>query len=455
MRIVIVGGGVVGSSLAEHLLKEKHQLSVIELNADLCESIAQKLDVQIIQGSGSSPEMLRRAGIDEADMVLAVTPIDEVNMVVCALASQYEVKRRIARLRSPEFISAQSIVDLGRLGITSVIHPEQVIVDQVMQYVETPHAIDAANFEEGRILLRGYRLRDNMKLAGKTPMEVRQEISPSVVLFAAISRGGKGMIPTGNTRFEPGDIVYTLFPRESLDVFLDLVGIERKKNRKILVSGDSFAFEQMGWALSRAEHHSTLITPNYSLAETIAGRYDKISVIHGDCTNADLLRELNVNSASFFISVSDSSDYNILSTLLAKAEGAHEVVATSTETRHDRLFNSIGIDHVINPRLTAARAILDIIARGHIGAVVELSNIDIEAARYIVEPESEIAGQKVKRIARQFKAGAIIGIIVRDERIVLPDGETEIQTGDHIIVITHHRHLPTFAKLFKPRGLFG
>ncbi|MEE8576656.1 MAG: TrkA C-terminal domain-containing protein, partial [candidate division Zixibacteria bacterium] len=156
-----------------------------------------------------------------------------------------------------------------------------------------------------------------------------------------------------------------------------------------------------------------------------------------------------------FISVSSTDDFNIMSTLLAKAEGAHEVVATSTETRHDRLFNSIGIDHVINPRLTSARAILDIIARGHIGAVVELSHVDIEAARFIVEEKSEIAGAKVKRIAKKFKAGAIIGIIVRDNRILLPDGETEIAVDDHVIVIAHHKHLTSLAKLFKPKGLLG
>ncbi|MBD3402781.1 Trk system potassium transporter TrkA [candidate division GN15 bacterium] len=454
MRIVIVGGGVVGFSLAEHLLQDKHTLSLIELDKDLCDSIGQKLDVQILHGSGSSPEMLRQAGIEKADMVLAVTPNDEVNLVVCALAAQYEVKRRIARLRSSEFISENAQVSLDRLGITSVIHPEQVMADQVMQFVETPHAIDSANFEGGRVLLRGYRLRENMKLAGKTPMEVRQEIGDAVVLFVAINRGGRGMIPTGNTRFEPGDIVYSLFPRDSLDVFSDLVGIERKKHRKIIVTGDSYSFVQMGTMLNDSDHHTTFVSRDYKRAEEIAGQFDHIDVIHGDCTDADLLRELNVDSASFFISVSDSSDYNILSTLLAKAEGAHEVVATSTETRHDRLFNSIGIDHVINPRLTAARAILDIIARGHIGAVVELSNVDIEAARYIVEAESEIVGQKVKRIAKKFKAGAIIGIIVRDDRIVLPGGETVIEADDHIIVITHHKHLPTVAKLFKPRGFF-
>jgi len=270
------------------------------------------------------------------------------------------------------------------------------------------------------------------------------------------ARGRQGMIPTGNTRFEPGDVVYSLFPRESLEPFLGLVGQEKKKKRKLIVTGDSYASVQVAERLENSDHHVTFVSPDYEQAEIIAGKFGSLEVIHGDCTEVDFLREINVDAASFFIALSDTDDYNIMSALLAKAEGAHEVVATTTETRHDRLFNSIGIDHVINPRLTAARAILDIIARGHIGAVVELSHIDIEAARYIVEEESGIVGKKVKNIAKKFKAGAIIGIIVRQNRIILPDGETEIQADDHIIVITHHKHLSTLSKLFRPRGgLFG
>lgn len=455
MRIIIVGGGVVGSSLAEHLLKDGHQLTLVEQNNQLCEQLGAKLDLQIICGSGSSPEMLRHAGLKDADMVLAVTPNDEVNLVTCALAAQHNVTRRIARLRSPEFIEDGAMVDLQGMGVTSVIHPEKVMADQILQFVETPHAVESANFENGEILLRGYRIRDNMAIANKTPMEIRQEIEPAVVLFAAINRNGKGMIPTGNTRIEAGDILYSLFPRSSLEQFLSLVGIEKQKKRKIIVTGDSYASVEMAKLLDSTDHHVTFVDPNYEQAEEIAGKFGSLEVLHGDCTDNDLLREINVDRASFFISVSAEDDYNLMSALLAKAEGAHEVMATLTETQHTRLFNSVGVDHVIHPRLTAARAILDIIARGHIGAVVELSNIDIEAVRYIVEEDSQIVGKKVKEIARKFKAGAIIGIIVREDRIVLPGGETEIMAGDHIIVITYHEHVSTLSKLFRTRSFFG
>jgi trk system potassium uptake protein TrkA len=163
---------------------------------------------------------------------------------------------------------------------------------------------------------------------------------------------------------------------------------------------------------------------------------------------------LYVDRASFFISVSDSPDYNMLAALLAKAEGAHEVIATTTDMRHNKLYNSIGIDHVINPRLTTAREILEIISRGYIGAVVHLSDVDIQAVRFNVDATSEMAGAKVRKAATKLKKGSIIGVIVREGKMILPEGETVIEANDHLIVITHRRNLPTLSRLFKPRGLF-
>jgi trk system potassium uptake protein TrkA len=454
MRIVIVGGGVVGSSLAEHLINDGHTLSLIEKNPQLSELLSGKHDIHVFQGNGASPTLLKEAGIAKADLVVAVTPNDTVNMVVCGIAVQYNVPQRIARLRGREFRKGNPDFDIEKMGITEVIHPEKVMVDQILQYVTTPHAVESANFENGRVLLRGYRIRDNMPIAGKTPQEIRAEIAPDVVLFAAIVRASKGMIPDGTTVIEAGDILYTLFPRESLDRFLAMMGQEKKKTRKIIATGDSFALMEMSRALQATDNKVMIVDPDYDEAQRIAGTFDGIDVIHGDCTNVDLLREINVEAASYFIAVSHEADYNMMSSLLAKAEGAHEVIATSGESRHDRLFKSIGIDHVVNPRKTAAREILEIISRGHIGAVVHLSNVDIEAVRFTVEPNSEITGQKIKRIARKLQKGSIIGVIVREDRMILPGGETTVEEGDHLIVITHHKNLSAVSKLFKPRGLF-
>jgi len=445
---------VVGYSLAEHLLKDKHHLSLIETNPDLCRTISEKLDLQILNGSGSSPALLKEAGLAGADMVLAVTPSDEVNLVVCTIAAQYDVPRRIARLRSNEFAETSKLVDLEKLGITSVIHPEKALVDHILQFVRTPHAMESADFEGGRILMRGYRVTEKTPLAHKTPQEIRRAIAPNVVLFSALVREGVGVIPGGDTEIEPGDILYTLFPRESLDRFLDLVGVERKSSRKIIMTGDSYSTLELARALNQTENQVTYVDPNLDHAKTAAGMFDRIEVLHGDCTDPDLLSELNVDKASFFIAVSEGADYNMLSALLAKSGGAHEIIATTTESLHDKLFNSIGIDHVINPRLTTAREILEMISRGHIGAVVKLSDVDIEAIRFTVDPNSPIAESKVKKLAHKLKRGSIIGVIVRENKMILPDGETVIEADDHVIMITHHRNLPTISKLFKPRGAF-
>ncbi len=453
MRIIIVGGGIVGNSLAEYLLHEKHHISMVELDPNLCAQSSEKLDMQVIQGSGSSPAVLKAAGIENANMVLAVTPNNEVNMIVCAIAAQHNVKRRIARLRGGEFADDSGLIDLKKIGITSVIHPEKVLVDNILQFVETPHAIQSANFENGQILMRGYQITKDMPITGKTTREIREGIAPDIILFAAIVRDGVGMIPDGETKIEAGDTMYALFPRKSIDRFMHLIGYE-KKNRKIIITGDTFATMELAHAFENLDYNVTYVNPNIKHAHTAAAQFENIEVLHGDCTEEDILTELNVNKASFFIAVSDSADYNMLSALLAKAEGAHEVIATTTDTSHNKLYSSIGIDHVINPRLTTAREILEIISRGHIGAVVKLSNVDIEVVRLTVDPGSDIAGMKVRNLATKMQRGTMLGVIVRDDKMILPDGETEILADDHVIVITYHKNLSTISKLFKPRGFF-
>lgn len=453
MKIVIIGGGIVGNSLAEYLVHEKHHLVLVEIDPELCMIVSEKLDMQVINGSGSSPAILKEAGIESADMILAVTPNNEINMVACSIAAQYGVKRRIARLRGQEFASEKSLIDLNKMGITSVIHPEKVLIDQIMQFVDTPHAVQAANFEEGKILMRGYKIDEKMPIAGKSLREIRQMIAPDIILFSAIVRNGYGMIPDGTSVIESGDIVYTLFPRESMNRFLELVALE-KKNRKIIITGDTYATLELASTFDQNEfYHVTFVDPDLEHAKKAAERFNNLEIIHGDCTEGDLLKELNVDKASFFIAVSDSPDYNVLSALLAKAEGAHEVIVTTTDMSHNKLYNSIGIDHVINPRLTTAREILEIISRGHIDAVVKLSDVDIEAVGFSVAKESSIAGKKVKRIATKLKRGSIIGVIVRDDKMIIPDGETVIEADDHVIIITRNKNLPTISKMFRSRWI--
>lgn len=449
LKIVIVGGGVVGYSLGEQLIREKHTISLIEHESAVAEKIAEKLDLQVLASSGSSPRALEDAGIQDADMVIAVTPIDEINIVVCSIARQYGVPQRIARLRNQEFLSPDRSVSLLDLGVTNFIFPEKVVVDSILQFIETPGASDSVNFEDGQILLRGYDVTEKMPMAGKSLIELRQMLEPEIFIVAAIIRNGKGIIPAGDFIIEPGDKVFSLFPRTLIPKFMSLVSPSSHETKRVVLTGNNLSTLELATAIQEIVPTVILADPNRSDAEEMAVKLSKTEVVHGDCTEVDTLKEVDINRADFFIATSNEADYNMLSALLAKSEGAREVIAVSMDDRQDKLFQSIGIDHVVNPRLTAAKEIMQLISRGHIGAMARLGDAEIEAARLNVPANSQIAGMPLHRAWKKIRKGAIVGMIIRDEKVIIPNAETVFEPNDHVITIAYTRSLASIRKLFK------
>ncbi len=263
MRIIIVGGGVVGYSLAEHLRHENHDITLIEKESATYEQIRDRTDIQILCGNGTSPAILEAAGIKTADMVVAVTPFDEHNIVICSVAEQYGVERRIARIRSSEFREGVGSIDLKKMGVTLVTDPEAVLVDAIVQFIETPGATDAVNFHEGSILMRGYRVRRDMPLVGKSLREIRRETSQHPLLFIAAIRRGQAIIPDGEYTIEAEDDVFGIFPRTSLEIFLNLFGRSQKEARNVIIAGASLTAVQLADEVRKIVDKVTLIDPDY------------------------------------------------------------------------------------------------------------------------------------------------------------------------------------------------
>jgi trk system potassium uptake protein TrkA len=417
VRIVIVGGGVVGFSLARQLLHDKHTVSLIEQTPEIAEHIAEKMDLQVLSGSGTSPTVLQQAGIESADMVIAVTPVDEINILVCSIARQYGVTQRIARLRNREFISPDRHVSLIDLGVTQFIFPEQVVVDSILQYIDTPGAREAVNFENGNIFLRGYDIEAGMPMVGKSLIELRRRIEPNIFLVAAVIREGKGIIPPGDFVIEAGDKVFSLFPREVAPKFLELINESPAPVKRVIITGNNLSTMQLASAIQEKVPTLILVDSNKEHAELMAAELSKTDVIFGDCTEADTLKEMDI--------------------------------AVSMEEKQDHLFHSIGIDHVINPRVTAAKEIMQIISRGYFGSVVRLGDAEIEAVGMTIPENSKVAGVPLKKAWKKIRTSAIIGIIIRGYTMIIPDGETILEGNDHIITIAYTRTLPTIRKLFK------
>ncbi|MBN1356075.1 Trk system potassium transporter TrkA [bacterium] len=452
MRIVIIGAGMVGSSLAEELIFEGHDISIVEKDGELCRTIEEKFDVLVSHGSGSNPSILKYAGIEKADLLLAVTPDDEINIMACIIARQFNVKERIARIRSEDFLLNPPIVRLQELGVSRIIDPEKSVVESIMQFLQTPGAIEASAFENGKILMREFRITTDMPVVNKTLHEIRQMVKQHQILVMTILRNDLAIIPTGDEVVAENDEILAIFPAESLDAFLKLMNNQRGQVRKVIISGGTLTSLKLAKLLDKLIDQVILVVPDYDYGKQVANQLEQVEVLHGDCTDLDLLREIHAERADFFVGCNKNTDNNILASLLAKSLGTKEIIALSDQPRKsNRMFKSIGIDHVINPRLTTASAIMDIIHRGRMLSEIRIRDMDLEAVRILTGNNSKISNKPLKSAWKPLANKAIVGAIIRDEQLIIPEGESVLLPGDQAMIITREKTLDEIKRMFRER----
>jgi len=448
MKIIIIGAGLVGSSLAEALLHQGHDIAVIEQDAARGEQIADKLDVLIVNGSGSNPQDLEHAGLINADMVIAATPVDEVNLIACMIARQYEVQHRIARIRNADFIAGSERLAPEHFGITQVIYPEENTLNAVLNYVETPFAIDAQDFSQRSVLLRSYRISENMPLANRSLIDLRNDPKGNMLLVVAIIREEQVIIPRGDTIILPGDKPLFIFPRDARENVLSLVGVDTGSKKKAIVFGNTLTAINIARALQKELDTVTFIDPDFDHGNIAAAKLQGIDVLHGNGDDVDVLKEANVRFADFFIAASEGNDENVLACLLAKSEGAREVIAIVTDDQHTDLFLSIGLNHIINPRQLTANGILNAVLPGYVSSSLHIEKSDIDVLRLRVEAHSPVAGKPLKDSWRKAVGVSIVGAVLRDQQMMIPTGETMLEEGDLVIVFTRSAGIRRVRKLF-------
>ena len=451
MKIVIVGAGMVGYSLAEHFSGLNHNITVIERDKTLCEHVSGKLDVFVVEGTGSSPAILDEAGISSADMVIAVTPSDETNLLVCNFAMQNGVKKRITRVKSDIYTTDTPNVSLEELGVTSVIEPEREVMKRILQYVELPDVLETANFQSNDIYLRGYRITEDMPVAHKTLAEVRHMAETAPMLFVVIVRKGKSLPPTGDQKLLPGDKIVAIMPKESFKAFRLLINRKASKMKKIVVSGDSLTAIHLAEALKPLCEQVILADPDPDHGHMAASMLSGVEVFHLDCTNSDMLEEINIGQADCFIAAGKDAEDNIMSCLLAKAEGAGMVIALRDDNRYDRLFASLGMDHIIYPQEITLNAIIEKIQMVSIGAHLKLKTADVEIKRLRIRKNSPVTGKSLQQLDKLFKKAIIIGCIIRENSVIIPWGDTAIEENDEVMVLSPKENINLVNRLFKPR----
>ncbi len=434
LKVVIVGAGEVGYHIAQRLTQESKQVVVVDQSADALRRVTEVLDVQTFQGSGCSPVVLSDAGVMDADIFLAVTDSDEINIIACLFANAIAPDAiKIARIRNEEYNLYQDALTNKPLSISTIINPEIEVIKAIDRMLSVPGAVDFSEFAEGRVKLVGVRIESG-PLVGKQLMFFRDAVPDANVLIAAIVRGDELIIPSGGDEILSGDIVYFACKDTSLESVRQASGRSTGMIRDVLIIGGGNIGLRLAVLFERKGMHVKLVDKSEARCQYLAEKLNTTLVLRGDGTDQDFLREENVGEMDAVISLTSDEETNILSSLLAKNLGAKKTVTRVNKVAYQPLVSAIGIDHSVSPRLSAVNSILHHIRRGKVLSSVSIRGEGAEALEAIAQAESELVNKPVKDLA--FPRGTLLLAIVRGGDVLIPSGDSVIVPEDRIIILT-------------------
>jgi trk system potassium uptake protein TrkA len=446
MKIIIVGAGKIGTILAKSLSEENNDVYLIEANEKIAQKNIEKLDVKIIIGSGADPSVLRRASVEEAELVLAVTTSDETNLVVCALTGMLGAKRRIARVRNIPLSQMISQTGYSRFCIDEIINPEMVAAQAILKLIAAPGSSEVADFANGRILLRAFDVPASSPLCGLKMADIRDEDFPWPFLIISVIRNDLVIIPKGDTTIQAADRIYVLLPAPSLGEFLTFVNPDVKLPQKVVICGSGITGKHVAMVLSKQIRDVVLLEENMELAQEVAGELEAVRVINGSASETNILAECGIEAADAFVGASDDDHANLINSILAKKMGAKTAIVISHHQDFMPLINALDIDATINPYYLAVDHILRLVRGKGISSVVKLLEGETEALEFIAEEGSPVTKTTIGNI--RFPKDAIVGAMYTDKEVILVKGSTQIEAGKRVIVFCQKTAIKKLQALF-------
>jgi len=449
MRILIAGGGQSAALIAGRLIREGNEVIIVDRDAERCAQLEELLDARIVRGSASNVETLHKAGLAEADMLIAVTDSDETNMLACMIAqADSDIKVKVARVRSHEFEHWRRITSEVGLRIDHIIHPETDVMQRIMRVVRVPGVSDILDFADGRVKLFGMNVELESWFAGKTVEELDAAGPPANSLIAMIFRGQQVIIPHGAQKLLPGDHIYIVATEDNLESVLKFMGVplQSSLDRVFIVGG-----KQAGiWVAQELERHGVKV----KLIERDAERCAKIAemltdtiVIHGDGTDQATLEEENIEDVDAFLALTNHDEDNIIASLLARRLGARKVVALINRLNYLPMVQRLGINTSVSLRLATVDRVLQHVRKGRVLSVTTFREEEAEAIELIATIGSRYVGKKLRDI--KFPRGAIVGAIARPNgEVMVPRGGVTIQPDDHVIFFALESVVPELESAF-------
>lgn len=452
MKIIILGAGQVGASMADILASEANDVTLVDIDATHLRTLQDRLDIRTVVGNASFPMILSQAGAQDADLLLAVTNSDEINMVACVVAGcRFHTPTKIARIRTTEYLQCGEMFGQKAIPVDVLISPEQIITEHICRLIEYPSALQVLGFAGGRIQLVSVRAYEGGPLVGHPLRELREHMPKIDTRVAAIYRGDEVVIPKAETVIQPDDEVFFVAARRHIaSVMGEMRHLEKPVNRVMLAGGGNIGF-RLARELENKRYNVKLVERDRQRAEQIADGLDETVVLYGDAADEDMLVQENIQSMDVFCAVTNNDEANILSAMLAKRLGARRVMALINRSVYVDLFERSEIDLVISPRTVTVGSILAHIRRGDIVAVHSLRGGRAEAIEAIAHGDknsSRVVGRGVRDLP--LPPGTGIGAILRDDKVLIAHHDTMIESGDHVILfVVDKKHIAEVERLFQ------
>ncbi len=451
MKIVILGAGQVGSTVAESLVSEANDITVVDLDGGRLRNLQDRLDLRTVLGSAAHPSVLVEAGIEDCDLMIAVTQSDETNLVACKMAQQlFNVPTRIARLRATDYLANERVLGPDCFAVDLAICPEQVLTDYIVKLIEFPEALQVLEFAHGKVSLVAVRAFQGGPLVGHPLQDIRKHIPSVDARVAAIFRGDHTIVPEGGTVVEAGDEVFCLAATRDIRQVMHELRRMDEPVRSVMIAGGGNIGLRLARAVERA-YTVKIIEYSKKRCEMLSGRLDRALVLQGDVTDEALLEGENVAEMDIFIAVTNDDENNIMSCLLAKRMGARRVVALINRRSYVDLLQSGQVDIAISPAQATIGTLLAHVRRGHVTQVHSLRRGAAEALEAVVHGDRDscrCVGRKIQEI--DLPKGATIAALVRGDEVIMAHHDTVVLAEDHVIVfVTDKKTLPRVEKLFQ------
>ena len=456
MKIIILGAGQVGSSLAKNLVNEANDITIVDHNAVLLHNLQEHLDLRTVKGQAAHPYVLLQAGAEDADMLIAVTNSDETNMVACQIAhTLFHTTTKIARVRECDYLNHKEIFGTDGLAVDMHISPEQLVTHYIQRLIDYPDALQVLDFADGKVQLVAVKAFYGGPLVGHALRTIEDHMPDVETRMAAMFRRGKAIIPEGDTVIEVDDEIFFVAATKNISSVMAALRELDRPCKRIMIAGGGNIGTRLAKNLEK-KYHVKLIEHNVARTEVISEIVDNTIVLRGDAADKDLLREENIDEMDIFCAVTNDEQINILSAMLAKRMGARKVMALINRPAYVDLVQSSNIDIAISPEQATIGTLLARVRRGDVVVVHSLRRGAAEAIEAIAhgdENSSKVVGRRVDQI--KLPPGTTIDAIVRGEEVIIAHHYTVIKPEDHVILfLTDKKRIAAVERLFQVGVMF-